>query len=69
MVFPGWTWEYIDDFMTLPRLTAMYKHWEGSPPVHWMIAGYLGVKKDKAAAAKPAEQDLSELFALFPMKG
>ena len=43
MTFPGWTWEYIDQNMTLPRLTALNKYWQKYPPVHCLIAAYLGV--------------------------
>lgn len=28
----GWTWEYIDAHMTLPRLYAMHRSWETLPP-------------------------------------
>ena len=36
---PGWTWEYIDESMTLPRLNALTRHWTEFPPVHVSLAG------------------------------
>jgi hypothetical protein len=38
----GWTWEYIDDHMTIPRLSAMTRYWNQNPPVHVLVAGYIG---------------------------
>ncbi len=29
----GWSWEYIDDYMTIPRLEALNRHWGQFPPV------------------------------------
>ena len=40
----GWTWEYIGECMTLPRLAAMSEHWKQYPPVHKSVAAYLGIK-------------------------
>lgn len=31
--------------MTLPRLAAMESYWESNPPVHQLIAAYMGYKK------------------------
>jgi hypothetical protein len=30
----GWTWEYIGEFLTLPRLRAMMQHYDRHPPTH-----------------------------------
>lgn len=48
----GWTWEYIGERLTLPRLYALYAHWRKFPPVAVSVALYLGIKP-KA----PAPQD------------
>ncbi len=57
----GWTWEYIDDHMTIPRMTAINRLQENRPPqyialddLRRMMAGYMDVKLDRAA---PAAQD------------
>ena len=36
----GWTWEYIDEFVTVPRLTEI---------THVLAAAYLGVGKKKGS--------------------
>ena len=38
----GWTWEYIDEFVTLPRLDALRKYWEKTPPAHVSVAAFFG---------------------------
>jgi hypothetical protein len=45
----GWTWEYIDEFMTLPRLNAMRKVWDQYPPVNVTAALFAGIKTERAA--------------------
>jgi hypothetical protein len=40
----GWTWEYLDEFVTLPRLNALLDHWATSPPVHITAALFAGVE-------------------------
>ncbi|MGB8422178.1 hypothetical protein [Paraburkholderia sp.] len=41
----GWSWEYVDEQMTLPRLHAVWKQWKRFPPIHKMVAVYLGMGK------------------------
>ena len=56
----GWTWEYIGQCLTLPRLYALYDHWNEYPPVHESVAVALGLKTGAAAtapAAAPAKID------------
>ncbi len=46
----GWTWEYIDEFMTLPRLHDISDYWQHSPPTHLMartISMILGAEPPK----------------------
>jgi len=44
MTFPGWTWEYIDDHMTMPRFNAMQRYWSKHPPLHILAAGMAGYR-------------------------
>ena len=46
MTFPGWTWEYIDQNMTLPRLEDLNRYWAQYPPMHRLVAAYLGFGKE-----------------------
>ena len=61
----GWSWEYIDEEMTLPRMGAIAKRWEIVPPLSVSVAGIamaLGIKREPK---KEAEQNVDELAALF----
>jgi hypothetical protein len=31
----GWTFEHIDEFVTLPQLKEMSEYWAKNPPLHW----------------------------------
>lgn len=60
----GWTWEYIDENMTLPRLCELSAYWGKNPPTHIIAAAYVGYKPQ----ATGGEGDAGELpeFALLP---
>ncbi len=47
----GWTWEYIGQCLTLPRLNAMYEYWKMFPPLHESVAGALGIRPDSTVLA------------------
>lgn len=38
----GYTWDYVEQHIDLPRLAAMNRYWDKHPPVHIMVAAYLG---------------------------
>jgi hypothetical protein len=40
----GWTWDYVENHITIPRLKALHKEWQRHPPLALMVAGYLGIK-------------------------
>jgi hypothetical protein len=50
--------------MDIPRLAALNSHWAGSPPVHVMLARFLGYERHKP---KPATAPNDELGALLGM--
>jgi len=52
--------------MTVPRLAALSKYWRDYPPVHIMVAAYLGIGKTEK---KEVDDDGNSLFDLFPMSG
>lgn len=52
--------------MTLPRLAAMTEYWRSSPPLHQLVAAYIGYKP--AVKAKMIEQDLSSMFGVQEVK-
>jgi hypothetical protein len=56
----GWSWEYVDDQMTLPRLEIIWRQWKRFPPLHMMVGAYLGYGKKEA---KPQNIPLDGMFA------
>ena len=48
----------------LPRLEALTKNWMETPPVHYMLASYFGIKKSKSEDEQ--EEDLAPVIAQFP---
>jgi hypothetical protein len=40
----GWTWDYVEDTLTAPRMIALYEYWNKHPPVHKLVAAYMGLK-------------------------
>ena len=40
----GWTWDYVGEYLTLPRLLALCERWKMVPPVDESVAIYLGIK-------------------------
>jgi len=67
----GWSWEYIDEEMTLDRLDAIQKRWDVIPPLSVstaQIAAVLGVKHE-APRSKQQEQDPNELASALGASG
>jgi hypothetical protein len=61
----GWTWDYIDDFMTLPRLYAMHEYWKQWPPVHIIQALKAGIKpKQEVKTAEDMQKAMDELSGM-----
>jgi hypothetical protein len=56
----GWTWEYVDQSMTFPRLAALNVYWKRNPPLHQLVANYLGYN----GKAEKTEQ-VDDLIALI----
>ena len=48
--------------MTLPQFADLCAYWGGHPPLHELVAGYLGYKRN----AKEPMADVSALLALAP---
>ena len=56
----GWTWEYVDEEMTLPRCDGFVALWKQTPPLRTtlrIIAGALGMKDSESKSATPKPTD------------
>ena len=65
----GMTWDEVQDQLDIPSLGAFTRYWESHPPIHLMVASYLGIEPKGEAAGKPKRIDdktLAELMAAFP---
>ena len=65
----GMTWDQVQDQLDLPSLGALTSYWEGSPPLHVMVASYFGIEPKKKTDSGPKvndEKTLAELMAAFP---
>jgi hypothetical protein len=58
--------------MTIPRLSAMTRYWNQNPPVHVLVAGYIGYEAPAEAVADgkppaaPKQDDIETLIASIP---
>ena len=52
----GWTWDYIEDHIDLPRYDALMLYYSKNPPVHVMLAGFFGCGPKKSEAIEKASE-------------
>ncbi|MEY8688324.1 MAG: hypothetical protein AB9M53_00410 [Leptothrix sp. (in: b-proteobacteria)] len=66
----GWTWVDAEQQLDLHRLRAFTRQWRNHPPVHHLVASYLGYEPPKAAVAGTAEPDgeLATVLAQTPTR-
>lgn len=67
----GWTWDYCLWSLDIPRIVTFNAYWRTSPPLHLMVAAYLGIKPAPVALVPPANDEqaaaLIEMFGVRPM--
>lgn len=66
----GYTWEYIENNMDLPRLASMNAYWAKHPPLHLMIQHFMGIEAkselgEQLLDAEP-EMDILDFAQQFP---
>jgi len=61
----GWTWDYVEDTLTVSRLQALHKEWKRHPPLALMVAAYLGITPPEE---KSGEELLQRLQAMATAK-
>jgi hypothetical protein len=62
MACTGMTWDQVLDDLDLIRLRAINQYWVEHPPVHILIAAYLGIKpKPKTPTEEINEESLKTL--------
>lgn len=56
-------WDEVERQFTLPRYQALWRYWRHHPPVHLMVAAYLGIKPEGPPPVD--EVGLADLLAMF----
>lgn len=58
----GWTWEYVDEHMNLPRVESIYRGFGKKPPIHWIGAAFVKFtprsSSESGSAAGPKPSDM-----------
>lgn len=57
----GWTFDYVAFNIDLPRLAALNKRWAINPPLHWLVAAYVGFKPPKQNPVIASPDDATQL--------
>ena len=52
MADTGWSWAEVGQ-LTIPRFKALLRFWQQHPPVHRMVAAYMGIKPGDTSAGTP----------------
>ncbi len=55
----GWSWDTVVNELDLPRLQALNSYWDSHPPVHILVAAYMGIKP-KQSSTTSFNQPISE---------
>lgn len=56
----GWTWDYVEDHIIVPRLKALHEQWRRYPPIPIMIAAALGMTpKEEGSGEELVERIMS----------
>lgn len=58
----GWTLDQVQEQFDLPLLKAMINYWKGKPPIHVMIASYLGIENKSHSNFENPEDNNSGLL-------
>lgn len=65
----GWTWEYIGEYMTFPRLNQLCEYWKNTPPLHitgHRIAYALGAVPSATASGQDGVKMVEEITSELP---
>jgi hypothetical protein len=68
----GWTYEYVENEMTLPRLKEFVEYWRTSPPAHEtlrIILKVLGVEENQAPASEEEGEEEGDLLGYLAGAG
>lgn len=64
----GWTWDYVEWNVDLPRLRSLHKYWRINPPVHVLVAAYMQYKPKEEVSTEEADSQIAMFMAMVPQK-
>jgi len=53
----GQSFEYIENNITIMQIVAYRKYWKKNPPVHLLVAAYLGYKNEEVMSGEQLIRD------------
>lgn len=62
----GWTWDQVRNELDVPRLKALNAYWKKQPPVHLLVAAYLGYSPAEESGEVSPDKQALELMSMFP---
>ena len=67
----GYTWEYIDEYFTLPRLFEVESYWTKYPPLHVIARTFVEIKEGPGETGSSSEKvgTAEDLMREFGMAG
>lgn len=73
-MYPGWTWDYVAEYITVPRMNKIFAHYGNCPPLRMIAAAMAGIDlTEKTTAEEKAvsenEKNMAQLMAYFPQRG
>ena len=64
----GWAWSTAEAELDLHRLHALTRHWRQCPPVHVLVAAYLGYEAPRTVGATTeATGELAQVLSSTPV--
>lgn len=62
----GWTWDYVEESLDFPRLSALSQYWQQHPPTHVLLAARYEYKPpSKKGAGINTTDDIAALVQAF----
>lgn len=56
----GWTWDYVAENIDLPRMKHLGDYWAQHPPMHILMASYVGFKPQAMPSENDEQGDIAE---------
>lgn len=57
----GYEWDYIGEHLDIPKLNQITKYQRRIPPLHQLVAGYLGVNTDDLTSENNLNSFISDM--------